>query len=226
MSDERKRLLTLDQARAALCAGRLLIFPTETVYGLGCDALNAEAVAAVFALKQRSPAMPLPVVIGEAGQLERLAYKPGRAAAALMRAFWPGPLSLLLPARRELPDLLTGGTGKIAVRFSPHPAVQALCAALDGPLVATSANISGEPSASVVDDVSPLLLAGAAGVYRQGEEPGGGPPSTLAEALDDMGGDKGPGRARLLREGAISEAALRAAGFSVVRSRYKSPIKK
>lgn len=215
-------LLSPDAAREALLAGRLLLFPTETVYGLGCDATNADAVALVFLLKKRSPAMPLPVVIGSPGQLSQVSYAPTPTARALMEAFWPGPLSLLLPVRRELPDLLTAGTRRIAVRFSPHPAVQRLCALLGGPLVATSANLSGAPSASAPEALDPALGPGVAGLYDEAPAPEGGAPSTLVEVADSGG----RGMLRLLRAGAVSAQALKDAGFSLLPPGHKSPIKR
>lgn len=212
--------LSLEGARDALRAGRLLLFPTETVYGLGCDAMNPDAVAAVYAVKKRALSMPLPVIIASEEHLFRLVYRPSRAARALMDIFWPGPLSLVLPARREVPDLLIGGTRRVAVRFSPHPGAQALCLEFGGPLVATSANISGGPSVSSPSALNPELCRQTAGLLDMGPLPEGGKASTLVE-LSENGSSVS---VRILRDGAITAAALREAGFAVIETRrHKRP---
>jgi L-threonylcarbamoyladenylate synthase len=207
-------LLDEDAAVAALKRGGLLLFPTETVYGLGCDVLQAQAVAEVFLVKQRVPSMPLPVIVGAVAQLSLLTYAPTDAALALMEMFWPGPLSLLLPARRALPDLLTAHTGKVAVRQSPHPVAQRLCLGLGRPLVATSANISGKASALSADALDPLLLDRVAGFCNGEPAPAGGA-STLVEASERHGRFQ----VRLCREGAVCAEVLRKAGFDIIEKR-------
>lgn len=215
-------LLSLDTARNALLLGELVVFPTETVYGLGCDALNAEAVARIFLLKGRSPSMPLPLVAASFEQVAMVAYTPPKGVRELMDLFWPGPLSLLLPARRDVPDLVTAHTRRVAIRISPHPAALALCRALGRPVVATSANKSGEPPVASAADLDPDIVAGAAGLYGEGPEPSGGPPSTLAEGAESGG----KAVVRLLRVGAIDAQAIRDAGFLVSENHHKTPIKK
>ncbi len=127
--------------------GGVLIFPTETIYGLGCDAANAGAVERVFAIKGRAPDKPPPVLVANEEQLRRLAVDVSSMARELMRQYWPGALTLVLPARDGLCALLTGrderGKSTIAVRRSSHPMAQALCEAMEAPLVATSANRAG-----------------------------------------------------------------------------------
>ncbi|MDL2207096.1 threonylcarbamoyl-AMP synthase [Desulfovibrio sp. OttesenSCG-928-M16] len=214
-------LLGLAEARAALLSGRLVVFPTETLYALGCDALNPEAVAAVFLLKQRSPSMPLPLVAASYEQATQVAYRPPAAALALIERFWPGPLSLLLPARPCLPDLLCAHTRRVAVRQSPHPAALALCTALGRPVVATSANKSGAPAVHRQEDLDPDILSGVAGIYAEEPEPAGGAPSSLVELSEN----RGRALVRLLRSGAISAEEIRAAGFDLSEKIYKSPVK-
>lgn len=218
----RPPLLSLEEAVAALKAGRLVIFPTETVYGLGCDAFNAEAAAAIFLLKKRAPAMPLPLIIASRAQLLQAVYPPGPAASRLMELFWPGPLSLLLPVRPGLPDLLAASSRRVAVRHSSHPAAQALCLALGGPVVATSANLSGSPSAGRISDLDPLIVAGTAGIFAPGPEPAGGAPSTLAEASES----RGMVSVRLLRHGALSAEAISAAGFAVQTNKHRKALRR
>ena len=204
-------ILSLAEARDALLAGRLLLYPTETLYGLGCDALNPDAAAGVFFVKRRSLGLPLPVVVNATAMVERVAYA-SRAARRLMDAFWPGPLTIVLPARQEVPDILTGRTRRVAVRFSPHPAVRALCQVMGGPIVASSANISGVPAVAKREELDPALIAGVAGLYASGPEPAGGLPSTVVDVHENCGGNS----IRILRRGAVRLEDLRLAGFSSI----------
>lgn len=204
--------LDLDAACKALHDGSVIVFPTETFYGLGCDALNPDAVGAVYAMKQRPYGLPLPVVIGELDHLGVVARDVPPLASKLMESFWPGPLSIIFAASPETPDLLTAGTNRIAVRFSPHPGVASLCRASGLVLTASSANISGRPPATRPDELDPLLFRHVAGVYDEGPYPNGGEPSTIVDIL----ADGGEGTLRVLREGGVSAAAMREKGFDLV----------
>lgn len=197
--------LDLDSASAALREGKIVVFPTETFYGLGCDALNPDAVGAVYAAKQRPYRLPLPVIIGEASQLRAIVADVPPVSEKLMRLFWPGPLSIIFPAAPEVPDLLTAGTGRIAVRFSSHPAAAELCRASGLVLSASSANCSGLPPVTAPEDLDPDLMKNTAGVYTAGPAPQGGKPSTIVDILSDGG----EGTVRILREGAINAERLR-----------------
>jgi L-threonylcarbamoyladenylate synthase len=140
-----------DLARAAelLRAGRLVAFATETVYGLGANALNPEAVAAIFAAKQRPAWDPLIVHIASADQLPLIAEIPATLASrisTLAAAFWPGPLTLLLPRSAAVPDSVTAGRELVGVRIPAHPAAHALLAASGLPIAAPSANLFGHTS--------------------------------------------------------------------------------
>ena len=210
--------LSLEAACAAIAQGKVVLFPTETFYGLGCDAMNPDAVGAVFSIKKRALSMPLPVVIGARDKLASVVAHVAPLAEDLMNAFWPGPLSIVMPANPEVPDLLTANAGRIAVRFSPHPAALQLCQATGKVLVASSANLSGEPSVVRPEDIDPDLLRNSAGVYAIGPEPAGGLPSTVVDVLE--GRDKS--YVRILRQGAVSFQALEAAGFSVSDESGKS----
>lgn len=134
--------ITTDLARcvARLRAGDLLGMPTETVYGLAADAGNSEAVAKVFALKGRPSSNPLIVHLHDASQARCWAADVPPAAQRLMAAFWPGPLTLVLPARDEVSRSVTAGQDSVALRVPAHPSAQALLAAFGGGLVAPSAN--------------------------------------------------------------------------------------
>lgn len=204
--------LGIEEACSALRRGQLIIFPTETFYALGCDAMNADAVGGVFSVKKRSLAMPLPVVIGKAGHLERIVTHVSSLAQKMMDAFWPGPLSLLLPARPEVPELLAGNVRRVAVRLSPHPCVHSLCEATNMILTASSANISGHPSVTRAEGLDHELLQGVCGICADGPEPEGGLPSTVAEVVERGG----KSMARILRPGRITASALRQAGVPVL----------
>jgi L-threonylcarbamoyladenylate synthase len=135
-----------------LRAGGVVAFPTETVYGLGADAVNATAVRRVFAIKGRPADHPLIVHLAEAGWLGRWARKVPEAAVKLAEAFWPGPLTLVLPRQPRVLDAVTGGQDSVAVRVPAHPLARALIAAA-GALVAPSANRFGRVSPTTAQHV-------------------------------------------------------------------------
>lgn len=204
--------LSLDAACAALQAGEVVAFSTETFYGLGCDALNPDAVGKVYAMKRRPYGLPLPVIIGDQDDLDRIVTEISPLTASLMDAFWPGPLSIILPASPEVPDLLTAGTRRIAVRFSPHPGCIALCRRARCVITASSANVSGNPPAASLEEIDPALGEGLAGVFDAPPVPRGGKPSTIVDIIQS-GADEA---ARVLREGTISVAALQKTGVNVI----------
>lgn len=140
-----------DLSRAAdlLRAGRLVAFATETVYGLGANALSAQAVSGIFAAKQRPSWDPVIVHLASAEQLSSVSRVPPELApriAALARAFWPGPLTLLLPRVAAIPDAVTAGRELVGVRVPAHPSAQALLATVGLPIAAPSANLFGHTS--------------------------------------------------------------------------------
>jgi L-threonylcarbamoyladenylate synthase len=144
----------ISQAAAILCSGGLVAFPTETVYGLGADATNGEAVARLYAAKGRPALNPL---IAHIGTLE-LAHRLGRfnaEAEKLAAAFWPGPLTLVLSRRPDFPisDLALAGLDTVALRMPAHPIAQALLKEFGGPIVAPSANRSGHVSPTDAEHV-------------------------------------------------------------------------
>ncbi|HEX2838018.1 MAG TPA: L-threonylcarbamoyladenylate synthase [Phycisphaerales bacterium] len=136
----------ISAAVAAMKDGRLVAFPTETVYGLGADALDASAVARVFALKGRPANNPLIVHVCDEAMARSLVKEWPAAAAALAKSFWPGPLSIVLPRAASVPGIVTAGSPNVAVRCPRHPLTLALIRALGRPLVGPSANASGHVS--------------------------------------------------------------------------------
>ena len=165
------QVLTANEESLALAArllreGRLVAFPTETVYGLGANALDAEAVKAIFAAKGRPADNPLIAHIWDRAQLEGLVEIPD-AAPALMDAFWPGPLTILMPRTSRVPDVVTAGLDTVAIRMPSHPVARAMLRACGLPIAAPSANRSGKPSPTTAEHVRvdmdgriPLILDG------------------------------------------------------------------
>ncbi len=145
--DEMKTAVT--EACALLQAGEIVALPSETVYGLAADAFNPEAVAKVFAAKERPSFDPLIVHIASRGDLKNVAIVPEEIAEIVNQvtaAFWPGPLTLILPKHPDLPDLVTSGLPTVAVRQSAHPVFRAVNKELGRPLAAPSANRFGRIS--------------------------------------------------------------------------------
>ncbi|MES2833844.1 MAG: L-threonylcarbamoyladenylate synthase [Pseudomonadota bacterium] len=190
------------EAAAALAAGRLVILPTETVYGLAGDAGNARAVAAIFEAKGRPRFNPLISHVSDAGEAERIAMLT-EPARRLAEAFWPGPLTIVAPFRQGsgVCDLARAGLDSIAVRVPGHARARAVIAAFGGPVVAPSANRSGRPSpttfADAVDETG-----SAASACVDGGPCAVGVESTVVSVLN--------GRVALLRPGAVTRDEIEA----------------
>ena len=172
--------------------GGLVIFPTETLYGLGCVVTNEDALRRLFQIKGRAPGQPPPVLVADEEQLRTLVEHIPASAVDLIDKYWPGPLTLVLPARDEVPMLLMGITADgsirtIGVRRSAHPVAQTLCEEVGAPIVATSANLSGATGrganprciadipASLQESVDVLIDGGVVG----------GEPSTVVDCTCD-----------------------------------------
>lgn len=141
------------QAAALLQQGRLVAFPTETVYGLGADATNPEAVARIFESKQRPTFDPLIVHVPNVAAAKALTLEFCEIAEQLAAAFWPGPLTMVLPKRAEIPDLVTSGLPGVGIRVPDHPVALKLLNAVDRPLAAPSANPFGGISPTTAQHV-------------------------------------------------------------------------
>lgn len=150
----------VSEAAGIIKDGGLVAFPTETVYGLGANALDAEAVQSIFTAKGRPPDNPLIVHIAEKSQVSEIAEVPV-AAIPLMDTFWPGPLTLVMRKKENIPPVVTAGLDTVAVRMPAHPAALALIRAAGVPVAAPSANRSGRPSpttaAHVLEDMDGLI---------------------------------------------------------------------
>lgn len=152
--------LALDTAVPLLRAGGVIAYPTEAVWGLGCDPGNEAAVMRLLALKQRPVAKGMILVVADSAQLQgwvRLQDLPAKRLEAVMES-WPGANTWIVPAGPRAPGWITGEHTGIAVRVSAHPLVNALCRAWGGPLVSTSANLAGQPPARQRDQLDPALL--------------------------------------------------------------------
>lgn len=196
----------IPQVAAHLKGGGLLGYPTETVYGLGSRAVERE-VAALAALKGRPAGKPFLLLISDRSMAEAQGLAFNASADALARAFWPGPLTLVLPGGSgRLPPLLRGPEGGIAVRWTSHTAIVRLVAALGAPLTSTSANIPGSQpapgAAAIVRDFKGAVDAGQL-LVLDGGVLGNRPPSTVVDCTQPA--------ARIVREGAVTLAELRRA---------------
>jgi L-threonylcarbamoyladenylate synthase len=160
----------IEQAAALLAGGQIVALPTETVYGLAGHALDAEAAARIFEAKQRPVFDPLIVHLPTLEWLDRLTTAAGESLVrTLIERFWPGPLTLVLPRRPIVPDIVTSGLGTVAVRMSAHPIFQAVLSRFGNPVAAPSANrfgrISPTAAAHVLEELDgriPLILDGGA----------------------------------------------------------------
>jgi len=153
--------LTLLTAVARLRAGGVIAYPTEAVWGLGCDPGHQMAVHALLTLKQRPVEKGMILVAADLHQLQgwaRLEALPDERQREVL-ASWPGANTWILPAGPRAPKWVTGDHSGLAVRISAHPLVAALCRAWGGPLVSTSANLAGEPPARTRDELDPRLLS-------------------------------------------------------------------
>jgi L-threonylcarbamoyladenylate synthase len=139
--------LRLSAVRAALRAGGLIVYPTEGVYGIGCDPRDHDALIRLLAMKNRPADKGLILIGCDEEQVMRYAQPLAAEQMARIRRTWPGPVTWVLPARRDVDRLVTGGRGTVAVRVTAHPVAAALCAAFGGALVSSSANPSGRPPA-------------------------------------------------------------------------------
>ncbi|TNM47161.1 threonylcarbamoyl-AMP synthase [Nocardioides albidus] len=196
-SDE-EREAALDAASRAVRLGRLVVLPTDTVYGVGADAFDAEAVARLLAAKGRGREMPPPVLVGTKGTLEALATRVPSYVAPLVERFWPGALTIVCHQQPSLQWDLGETRGTVAVRMPDHAVAREL---LDrtGPLAVSSANLTGRPAALDAAAALEMLGESVAVVVDAGASPGG-----VASTIIDATGE----RPRLLRLGAIPVADL------------------
>ncbi|RVW06688.1 L-threonylcarbamoyladenylate synthase [Rhodococcus spongiicola] len=194
--DPDNREAGLTAAKNALKAGRLVVLPTDTVYGLGADAFDGDAVASLLRAKGRGRDMPVPVLVGSWNTIDGLVYSVRPQARDLIKAFWPGGLSVVVQQAPSLAWDLGDNRGTVMLRMPLHPVALELLRDV-GPMAVSSANISGRPPATTVGEARDQL-GGAASVYLDG----GTATHALASTIVDITSDE----PRILREGAVSTA--------------------
>lgn len=174
---------SVEACATVLRTGGLIAYPTEGVWGLGCDPCDEAAVLRLLALKQRDVAKGLILIASSEAQLAPFVDTAALAAAQLaaIRASWPGPNTWIVPASHAAPRWITGAHDGIAVRVTAHPLVRALCDGFGGALVSTSANIASEPSPRARAELDPRIVAGVDAVSA-GETLGRAQPSTIRDA--------------------------------------------
>jgi L-threonylcarbamoyladenylate synthase len=188
------------RALEVLRLGGLVAFPTDTVYGIGALGFNGKAVQSIYAAKDRPIEKAIPILIGEMADMDQVAMGVPERAYLLARRFWPGPLTILVPKRPDLPEAVSA-TSTIGVRVPDHEIARSLLRAA-GPLAVTSANLSGHSSPTTAQEVF-AQLGGRIELIIDGGKTPGGTPSTLVDCLGD--------EIRILREGPITEKELLAA---------------
>jgi L-threonylcarbamoyladenylate synthase len=197
----------IEKGIAILKGGGVIAYPTDTVYGLGAGIGFPAAIERIYEIKERPRNMPLPLLLADISQLNDVAESIPAYALSLMNVFWPGGLTLVVPACAALPDIVTAGGNTVAVRIPAHPVPLTLVRGLGSPIVGTSANLSGRGSpvtageaCSQLGDRIDLLIDG-------GRCPGG-VESTIVDVTSQ--------RPTILREGAITSAQIeRACGVNL-----------
>ena len=176
--------LRIDAAAAALARGAVLAYPTESVWGLGCDPRDEAAILRLLAAKRRDPAQGVILIAATVAQLDGWVdwfVLPTERVAAV-KASWPGPNTWLMPCPPDVPRWLRGSHETLAVRVTAHPVAAALCDAFGGAIVSTSANRSGAPAPQTRSALDAALLADIDGT-TEGETGGAASPSTIRNAL-------------------------------------------
>ena len=192
----------VERAVAALEQGGVIVYPTETLYGLGVDASRAQAVDHLLDLKERDRDKPISVLVASRAMLDDVASSVSAVAERLIAAFWPGPLTIALPARSAVLPPLTAGSGTIAARVSSHPIAQAIVTGLGRPLTATSANPGGSPPARNTA-AARAYFGSHVDLYVDAGSSAHGLASTVVDCSASV--------PRLVREGAVALGALEAA---------------
>jgi len=199
----------VEQGISILKQGGIVAFPTDTVYGLGACVSIHQAVERVYAVKGRPRNMALPLLLADTSQITKVAYPVPPIAWLLIDNFLPGALTIVLPRSNSVPDIITGGGATVAVRIPAHPIPVALAKGLGTPIVGTSANLSGKPSALTADEVNSQFGNKIDLIIDGGRCPGG-KESTVVDVTGET--------PVILREGAISREEIeRVCGKTVSR---------
>ena len=198
--DQARMGFLLEYAVRMIISGKVIAFPTDTFYGLGADPFNLAAVSQVYRIKRRMADRPLPLLVASIDQAADLTHDPPQLFFTLAQKFWPGPLTLVVPASRQIPLKITANTGKVGLRWPRALLATALIEACARPLTGTSANLSELSACSTAEEVErqigdllPLILDGG---------PTG---AQLASTVVDLTGE----RLRILRPGGVPESDLK-----------------
>jgi L-threonylcarbamoyladenylate synthase len=192
-----ERILT--KAVEILANGGIIAYPTETFYGLGADATNEKSIQKIFSIKGRDFKKPISLVIGQPKDIDHLVQNIPEAAQKLMTAFWPGALTIVFQASKNVSPLLTAGSGKIGLRISSHPVAREIVQKLKRPLTATSANLSGAPECVKASEVAEQIGYIIDAIVDLGDTPG-----TKGSTIIDVTCDPPV----ILREGTISRKKI------------------
>jgi L-threonylcarbamoyladenylate synthase len=190
---------SISRAAALIKKGGLVVFPTSSFYGLGTEALNAEAVERVFQVKKRDPQKPLLILIASLPDLDPLVQSIPQDAMRLIKAFWPGSLTLVFEAADRLPSNLTGYTRRIGIRLAAHPVACCLTRGVGAPITGTSANLSGHAACSAVAHLD-HHIRDHVDLVLDGGRLGGGEGSTVVDVTADS--------PKILRQGAIEAESI------------------
>ena len=174
-----------------------MVYPTETFYAIGGNALNEKLGQRISKIKNRSPDKPLPLVVGDLQSLNKLISYWPENSREMAEKYWPGALTMVLPGLNSLPAAVTGADGSIAVRWSPHPLINNLAGILHLPLISTSANLSRQPPVQKACEIAPEIIAAADLLIIADNDADPDPqPSTIIDVRVNP--------SRLLRPGAIT----------------------
>ncbi len=191
---------TIPYAYQVLQKGNLVAFPTDTVYGVGALAFDGKAVTSIYIAKDRPAEKAIPILIGDSNDLEKVGIDIPPVARRLALRFWPGPLTLLIPKRLDLPEVVSA-TSTVGVRVPDHEVARRLLR-LAGPMAVTSANISGKPSPVTAKEVYEQLGGRISLIIDGGRAPGGVASTVVDCTIPEL---------KILREGPISLEKLRSA---------------
>ena len=190
----------VDRAAAAVLAGEVVGYPTETFYALGADPRQTRALDRIVEMKGRDPGKPLLLIVDSMDMLHEWVDSLPPTLALVAEHFWPGPLTVVLRARAGLHDALTGDGSTVALRLSSHPAARALVGSCEVALTGTSANRAGASPPRAATQVRDTFSVHEVGEILDGGETAGGPPSTILDLTAEP--------CRILRPGAVSEAQI------------------
>ena len=190
---------TIERAARVVRGGGIVLYPTDTVYGLGCDPFNEQAVGRLFEIKRRPESKGVPLLIGERRWVQELCRRVPPRFDGLAEEFWPGPVTFLFAAAPRLSPLIQGDQNKVGVRFPSCPFLERWMKAIPGPLVSSSANLSGQPPSSSVSELQ-ALFGDQVDLFLEAGDLKAGSPSTVVDlSLDPP---------RVVRQGRLGEEVV------------------